>query len=95
MQRSVALPRPLALPRVAAWQAIAALVALSTLVRALVALRRETPMYFPDEYMYSELGRSLAATGHPLIRGTPADFPALLQPLVTAPVWLLDDSAAA
>jgi hypothetical protein len=95
MQRSVALPRPLALPRVAAWQAIATLVALSTLVRALVAFRRETPMYFPDEYMYSELGRSLAATGHPLIRGAPADFPALLQPLVTAPVWLLDDIATA
>jgi hypothetical protein len=95
MQRSVALPRPLALPRVAAWQAVCTLLALSTLVRVLVAFRRETPMYFPDEYMYSELGRSLATTGHPLVRGAHAEFPALLQPLVTAPAWLLDDVGTA
>jgi dolichyl-phosphate-mannose-protein mannosyltransferase len=98
MDRAVALPRArraLALPRVAGWPALAAVVALSTLIRTLVAFRRETPAYFPDEYMYSELGRSLAESGRPLIRGAGASFPALLQPLATAPAWLLDDVATA
>jgi hypothetical protein len=88
-------PRVLALPRIAAWQALTAIVALSTLVRTLVAFRRETPMYFPDEYMYSELGRSIATSGRPLVRGAESTFPSLLQPIVTAPAWLLDDVATA
>ena len=64
-------------------------------MRALVAFRRETPAYFPDEYMYSELGRSIAENGRPLVRGVESTFPALLQPVLTAPAWLLDDVAVA
>jgi hypothetical protein len=52
---------------------------------------RETPVYFGDEYLYSELARSLSETGRPLVRGEASDFPALLQPLLTAPAWLLED----
>jgi hypothetical protein len=100
MERAVALPdtrarRSLAVPHVAAWRALALLVGLSTVVRSAVGFARQTPMYFPDEYMYSELGRSLSSSGRPLIRGSEASFPALLQPIVTAPAWLIDDVATA
>ena len=50
-----------------------------------------TPVYFGDEYLYSSLGRSLAETGRPLVRGQAAHFPALLEPLLTAPAWLVND----
>ncbi len=100
MERTIALPhvppaRPLSLARVAGWPGLWSLVALSAAVRAVVGFRRQTPAYFPDEYMYSELGRSLASTGRPLVRGLDSGFPALLQPLLTAPAWLIDDVATA
>jgi hypothetical protein len=59
--------------------------------RTLSAWLRQTPVYFPDEYIYSEVGRSIADHGRPLVRGASAHFPALLQPLLTAPAWLFDD----
>ncbi len=40
---------------------------------------------------YASLGRSLAESGRPLVRGHSADFPALLQPILTAPAWLFGD----
>jgi hypothetical protein len=52
---------------------------------------KETPVYFQDEYLYAELSRAFAETGHPLVRGSEVHFPALLQPIVTAPAWFLDD----
>ena len=52
-----------------------------------VASPHTTPRYFPDEYLYSALARSLAH-GSLQIRGEPAHFPALLESIVTAPVWL-------
>jgi hypothetical protein len=70
---------------------LASIVAASFLVRTALAWLRATPTFFSDEYIYSELGRSLAETGRPLIRGTAAHFPALLQPLLTAPAWLFGD----
>lgn len=70
---------------------LAALVGASFLLRLVLGWLRATPTLFADEYIYSELGRSLAETGKPLIRGASASFPALLQPLLTAPAWLVDD----
>ena len=70
---------------------LGAIVALSTLLQTLLAWRRPTPGYFPDEYMYAELGRSLLETGSPLVRGEGANFVPLLYPLLTAPAWLWDD----
>ena len=53
-----------------------------------------TPRYFPDEYIYTALGRSIAH-GQLQIRGAPAHFPEILQPVLTAPLWgLLSTSAA-
>ena len=63
----------------------------SFLFRLVIGWLRATPTFFADEYIYAELGRSLAETGRPLIRGASASFPALLQPLLTAPAWLVDD----
>jgi hypothetical protein len=60
----------------------------SAVVRAWVARFHAGPAYFPDEYLYSELGRSLAAHGHPLVRGESAHFAPLLAAIVTAPGWL-------
>ena len=71
--------------------ALVALVGASFLIRTALAWLRSAPALFPDEYIYSAIGRSIADSGQPLIRGGPAHFPALLQPIVTAPAWLIGD----
>jgi len=68
-------------------------IAASVIGRTLAAWSRATPIYFPDEYIYSEVGRSIAEHGRPMVRGGSAHFPALLQPLLTAPAWFFDDVA--
>lgn len=78
-----------------AWPVLTSLVGLSVVVRAVVGLLRPTPIYLGDEYLYAALGRSIAETGRPLVRGESADFPALLQPIITAPAWLADDVGTA
>ncbi|MBW3592834.1 MAG: hypothetical protein KY396_03985 [Actinobacteria bacterium] len=87
------------LSRARAWDrtavVLALLVAASAIVRALAGALVVTPTYFPDEYVYAELARSLAETGRPLIEGAAASFPALLQPLLTAPAWLVQDVESA
>lgn len=70
---------------------LATLVAGSFVLRTVHAWLRSTPTFFADEYIYAELARSLAETGRPLIRGASASFPALLQPILTAPAWLVED----
>src|SRR5258708_29491004 len=85
---------PLSL-RVARVRSLGAAVPLAGLVTASIAIRvaagflRVTPYYFPDEYRYAELSRSLARHGHLLTRGAPAHFLPVLAPILTAPAWLL------
>ena len=86
-----AVTKPLASSGVSAGPVLAALVAVSIFVRMLVGWLRPTPIYLGDEYLYAALGRSIAESGRPLVRGEVADFPALLQPIVTAPAWLVHD----
>lgn len=74
---------------------LAGIVVVSFAARALAALRHPTPLVLPDEYTYAELARSLAETGRPLVRGASAGFPALLEPLLTAPLWLAGDAETA
>ena len=62
------------------------LVAVSSIVRLVIAWRHSTARYFPDEYIYTALSRSIAH-GHLTIRGETAHFPGLLEPLVAAPLW--------
>ncbi len=71
--------------------ALAAIVGASFAVRMVVGWLRAAPALFPDEYTYAALGRSIAESGRPLIRGASPHFPALLQPIVTAPAWLVGD----
>src|SRR5581483_8463820 len=75
--------------------AVAAIVGLSFVVRTGLAWLRATPALFPDEYIYASVGRSFAESGQPSIRGASAHFPALLQPILTAPAWLIDDVGVA
>jgi hypothetical protein len=91
----LAPPRELsfAAARITPVQALVLVVAASAIGRTVAAWQRATPIYFPDEYIYSEVGRSIAEHGRPLVRGTSAHFPALLQPLLTAPAWFFDDVA--
>ncbi|MGZ4352070.1 MAG: hypothetical protein ACXVZ4_00870 [Gaiellaceae bacterium] len=71
------------------------LVGLSFLVRLAVVWQQATPTFYPDEYIYTELARSIATHGLPQIRDGAAHFPALLVPLLTAPAWLIHDVGAA
>ena len=91
----LAPPRALSLAavRVTPVQALTVVIAASVIGRTLVGWLRATPVYFPDEYIYSEVSRSIAEHGRPMVRGASAHFPALLQPLLTAPAWLFDDVA--
>ena len=79
---------PLALP---VSVVLGVLVGASAVVRYLLALAHTTPLYFADEYIYSTLAHELATTGRPTIRGDSASFPALLEPILTAPFWLPGD----
>lgn len=86
------LPFPLArISAIPAKLVLAGIVGTSFLIRFAVALGHATPLYFPDEYIYASLARSLAEHGRPLIRGSSAHFPALLEPLAAAPFWLFHD----
>jgi hypothetical protein len=82
--------RPFAwLAAVPAWLWLAGIMLASFGGRLIAAAGRPAPYYLPDEYIYPSLARSFAEQGRPLIRGANAHFPALLEPLVTAPVWLV------
>ena len=86
----VSAPRAFArVAAVPAWVWVAGIVVASFGGRLLAATARLTPYYLPDEYIYPSLARSLAEHGRPLIRGVGVHFPALLDPVVTAPVWLV------
>jgi len=94
----VPFPRPVALARAAAVPArflLAGIVAASFAVRFVAALGHTTPLYFPDEYIYSAISRSLAEHGRPLIRGNSAHFPAMIEPLLAAPFWLTHNAELA
>jgi hypothetical protein len=80
--------RAAVLDRAMAWRlALGAVVVASAVVRTWAAWQRATPLYFPDEGIYASLSRSLAHGQLPSVRGHVAHFPALLQPLLTAPAW--------
>src|SRR5947207_7070786 len=92
--RGEELRLPLGLARISAVPArlvLTCIVAPSFLIRLPVAFAHATPLYFPDEYIYATIARSFAEHGRPLIRGTSAHFPAVLEPLAAAPFWLFHD----
>ena len=75
--------------------AVACVAFTSLVVRAVASGSHAAPRYFPDEYLYTALARSLGDHGRPLVRGTPGDFPALLEPLLAAPLQALFSPEAA
>jgi hypothetical protein len=89
---AVPLPRVRALP---AWLALGGLVGVSFTLRLAAALAHATPLYFPDEYIYGALARSIGTTGNLAVRGMPAHFPALLEPLLAAPFWAFGNAELA
>jgi hypothetical protein len=92
--RTEELRLPFRLERISALPArlvLVGIVGVSFVARLLVALAHATPLYFPDEYIYGSIARSLAEHGRPLIRGQSAHFPAMLEPVAAAPFWLFHD----
>jgi hypothetical protein len=80
--------RAAVLDRTLAWKlALGGLVVVSIVARTWAAWLRATPNYFPDEATYAALSRSIADGHLPSVRGHFAHFPALLQPILTAPAW--------
>jgi len=71
------------------------LVGLSTVLRSLIGWQHPTPVFFPDEIIYSALARGIAETGVPGFLGHSLDLPAVLTSYVTAPLWLLSDTTVA
>jgi hypothetical protein len=72
-----------------AWLWLSGIVCASFFGRLIAAAGRPVPHYLPDEYIYPSLARSFAEHGRPMIRGVDVHFPALLDPLLTAPIWLV------
>lgn len=90
MQIGVSLPsrRALAVPVEVQWRlAVAGIFVVSAVARTLAGWRHVTPTYFPDENTYASLSRSISAGHLPSVRGHVAHFPALLEPILTAPAW--------
>jgi hypothetical protein len=75
--------------------AVAAVLLLAFGVRVALAWLHTTPDYFPDEYLYTALGRSFGDFHWASVRGSSAHFPALLQPLLTALAWRIGNVGSA
>ena len=71
---------------------VAAIAAASALLRFAVALQVHTPLYYPDEYLYTALSRGIAHGTFGRIRGGSVALATTISyfaPTVTAPLWLL------
>lgn len=90
MALDAALPagaRPAALARgLTARVGLTGVVLASFAIRVVAAAAHPVPRLFPDEYIYTAIARSLAQGHAPSIRGASAHFPALLTPLLAAPL---------
>jgi hypothetical protein len=87
-----ALPRPTKLrPSPLAWVAIAA--AASVVVRLAVALQVRAPVFYPDEYLSTDIARGIAEGNLGAVRGgsLTTTYTSYFVPLVQAPFWLLEN----
>ncbi|MDP9285924.1 MAG: glycosyltransferase family 39 protein [Actinomycetota bacterium] len=78
--RSVAVP---------AWVWLAVIVAASSAVQIALGNRVVTPWIWVDELVYSELGKSLGANGHLLVRGVSSNGYGFVYPALIAPAFRL------
>jgi hypothetical protein len=102
LARSVAVPRAEARARagrlvgaVPVAVSLAALTAASAVLRYALAKRMVAPWIMVDELVYSELAKSLAATGHFAIRDAPSAPYGFVYPLLVAPAYRLFGSVPA
>lgn len=85
-----AVARPFALAHgLTARVALTLIVAGSFAARVVAGAAHPAPRYFPDEYLYTAIARALGAGQAPNVRGTSANFPALLAPILAAPFHAL------
>ena len=56
-----------------------------------VALVTRAPWIHPDEMIYADMARSIAAGELPTVRGAGASGFGVLYPLLVAPAWFFDD----
>lgn len=86
--------RPLSMHAVVSspWSWIAAVVGLSFLVRAGLAVSAPGPWILPDELVYTDLARSVAAGHLPAVRGATSLGWGVVYPLLVAPAWLLREN---
>ena len=49
------------------------------------------PFIFPDENIYTQMSRSFWYDGNFSFRGKGQDIPSILYPVITSPVWILDN----
>jgi hypothetical protein len=95
---AVAAPRAATrrLPALALAHPVAArlggLILVSAVIRFLLALWMPAPWIFADELKYSELAKSLAATGHFAIRDVPGSGVGPLYPVLISPAYALFES---
>jgi hypothetical protein len=71
---------------------LTALVVGSVALRMLLAGRTVSPWIMVDELIYSELGKSLGASGEFLVRGVPSTGYGFVYPVLLAPAFRLFDS---
>lgn len=91
-----AVPRSFPLARgLTARVGLTLLVLSSFAARTVAAAAHPVPRYFPDEYLYTAIARSLGSGHAPAVRGEAAHFPALLAPLLAAPFQALFSPEAA
>jgi hypothetical protein len=74
------------------WSWVTALVGLSFVVRAGLALSAPGPWILPDELVYTDLARSVAAGHLPAVRGATSVGWGVVYPLLVAPAWLLREN---
>jgi hypothetical protein len=85
-----AVARPFALAHgLTARVALTLVVVGSFATRLVASAAHPTPRYFPDEYLYTAIARALGSGQAPNVRGTSANFPALLEPILAAPFHAL------
>jgi dolichyl-phosphate-mannose-protein mannosyltransferase len=98
--RTLTQPPPVSLERafanvpVTVW--VGAVVVVSAAARFLYARTSATPWILPDEYIYADLARNFADSGHFAVNGAPmaAWSYGPLYSVLVAPIWALTGSAA-
>jgi hypothetical protein len=68
---------------------LVAIIVLSTIVRGAISSRVPSVWILPDEIVYSELAKSIAAGGMPAIRGVNVFGWGVVYPTLIAPAWAL------